>query len=404
MYDGVGWRLKCLRLRRKYESNKVLIALLRMKKLPSSSVRKLVRLIKNDDVLKIKALVEKGISLDQEVKFDSMMPARTLLDYACEVGARRVVAILVELGAELNAGRHSKPLITAVLFGRAQIAELLIKAGADPNVTIATVVSPSKRDRGYTALMTAASLPDKPDMLDLLLKSGANPHLATQMGRSALSVAVDHGNRHAVHALLKMGCRASGHELHLPAYRGDVEMVRSLIQAGADVNVERRREYGLADLSPLETAIDRRGSNIVDDGIWKNEKSRWAAENRKREAEENERYSIVIKDMIKAGADLNRITVDESPVYRAAKSGDLEIVKLLLNAGANPNAISQVPWKKIYQETALHRAAREGFLEVAQALVKAGAKIDTKDRNGHTPSDLAQKNGHLEVSRFLAQV
>ncbi len=375
-----------------------------MKKLPSSSVRKLVRLIKNDDVLKFKALVEKGISLDQEIKVGSAMPARTLLDYACEVGALKIVRFLIEQGAELNAGRHSKPLITAVLFGRAQIVELLIKAGADPNVTIATVVSPTKKDRGYTALMTAASLPDKPDMLDFLLKSGADPHLTTQMGRSALSAAIGRGNSHAVHALLKVGCRASGHELHLPAYRGDVEMVRLLIQAGADVNVERRREYGLADLSPLETAIDRRGSNIVGDSIWKNEKSRWAKENRKREAEENERYLGVIKDLIKAGADLNRITVDESPVYRAAKSGDIEIVKLLLKAGADPNAISQVPWKKIYQETALHRAAREGFLEIVQTLVKAGAKIETKDRNGHTPLDFAQKNGHLEVSRFLAQV
>jgi len=375
-----------------------------MKKLPSSSVRKFVKLIKNDDVLKFKALVEKAISLDQEIKVGSAMPARTLLDYACEVGARKIVKCLIEMGAELNARRHSKPLITAVLFGRAQIAELLIKAGADPNVTIATVVSPSKKDRGYTALMAAASLPDKPDMLDYLLKSGADPHLTTQMGRSALSAAIGHGNRHAVHALLKAGCRASGHELHLPAYGGDVEMIRLLIQAGADVNVERRREYGLADLSPLETAIDRRGSNMVDDGIWKNEKGRWATENRRRHDEENERYLDVIKDLIQAGADLNRITVDESPVYRAAKSGDLEIVKLLLKAGADPNAISQVPWKKIYQETALHRAAREGFLEIVQSLVKAGAKIDTKDRNGHTPLDLAQKNGHLEVSRFLAQV
>lgn len=364
---------------------------------------RLVRSIKNDDVLKFKAVVAKGISLDQEIKASSAMPVRPLLDYACEVGARKIVRFLIEQGAELNAGRHSKPLITAVLFGRSQIAELLLKAGADPNVTIRTVVSPSKIDHGYTALMTAASLPNKPAMLDLLLKFDANPHLTTQMGCSALGAAIGYGNRRAVHALLKVGCRASGHELPGPAYRGDVEMVRLLIQAGADVNLERRREYGLADLSPLETAIQQRGSNIVDDRGSKNEKGRWATENRRRHAEENERYLDVIKDLIKAGADLNRITVDEAPVYRAAKSGDLELMKLLLKAGADPNAISQVPWKKIYQETALHRAAREGFLEIVQALVKAGAKIDTKDRNGHTPLDLAQKNGHLEVSRFLAQ-
>ena len=101
---------------------------------------------------------------------------------------------------------------------------------------------------------------------------------------------------------------------------------------------------------------------------------------RKRHAKERRHYREIIEELVRAGAKLNHITVDESPLYRAAKGGDLEVVKLLLNTGADPNAaINVVPWKNLYRETALHAAARNGAIEIAKALIVAGA--DTKRNN-----------------------
>src|SRR5262249_1165664 len=153
-----------------------------------------------------------------------------------------------------------------------------------------------------------------------------------------------------------------------PVYEGNIQLVRLLIRAGVDVNVERRQKYGLADLSLLETAIQERAG--IRDTSWLGDlQRRGANEIRARDAKRSTEFLEIIKELLRAGADPNRVTVDMTPIYRATKANDLAVVKLLLKAGGDPNkAVSQIPWKKVYQENALHCAAKEGFLEIARAL------------------------------------
>jgi ankyrin repeat protein len=59
------------------------------------------------------------------------------------------------------------------------------------------------------------------------------------------------------------------------------------------------------------------------------------------------------------------------------------MVKVLLDAGANVNAVDRLG------RTPLHYAAAQGFDPIVEALRQAGAKVDDKDNQGNTPADLA---------------
>ena len=80
---------------------------------------------------------------------------------------------------------------------------------------------------------------------------------------------------------------------------------------------------------------------------------------------------------------------DPKPLYQAAQSGASEE---LIADGVNVNATAWTP---------LHLAARDGHLAVGKLLVAHGAKVNTKDRAGDRPLDLA--TDHRDVSNFLRQ-
>jgi ankyrin repeat protein len=73
----------------------------------------------------------------------------------------------------------------------------------------------------------------------------------------------------------------------------------------------------------------------------------------------------------------------------------MEIVNMLLEHGANPNATQErgfVP---------LHDAAANGNLALVQLLVKHGAQVNAKAEDGKTPADMATERGHKEVAEWL---
>ena len=79
----------------------------------------------------------------------------------------------------------------------------------------------------------------------------------------------------------------------------------------------------------------------------------------------------------------------------AAGYGHVDIVKLLLDAGADVNERSRV------SRTPLIWAAGSGQLNTVRLLLKNGADPDLVDSNGETAADLAAENGHDDVAHFL---
>ena len=89
----------------------------------------------------------------------------------------------------------------------------------------------------------------------------------------------------------------------------------------------------------------------------------------------------MVKALIENGADVNsRDSSQNTPLHLACDNGNLEMVMVLLEKGATIDAIN------IDEDTPLHFACLNGHTDLAMALIKKGADIYATDNNGSTPS------------------
>jgi ankyrin repeat protein len=104
--------------------------------------------------------------------------------------------------------------------------------------------------------------------------------------------------------------------------------------------------------------------------------------------------------LAKSGSDLNAVsrnTMKVAVINTAAASGNAEIVKLVLDAGARPDHQQQAGY------TSLHEAAAHNNLAMTQALLDAGADRDIKSDDGKTAFDMASEKGHTGVLELLSK-
>ncbi len=87
-----------------------------------------------------------------------------------------------------------------------------------------------------------------------------------------------------------------------------------------------------------------------------------------------------------------------TPLVDAARRGEVELVRSMLDDGADVNAAQGDGL------TALHASAERGHVEIAKLLIAAGADLDAETRIGHyTPLHLAGRAGHGHVVLALAE-
>lgn len=84
------------------------------------------------------------------------------------------------------------------------------------------------------------------------------------------------------------------------------------------------------------------------------------------------------------------------PLHSAVRSGHCQVTQLLLDSGADYN-LHGPPTSM----TPMNLASENGHIEVAQLLLKIGADIEIPESNGATPLYLASINGHTEMVRLL---
>ena len=389
----------------------------------------------------------------------------TALHWAVRYDDLDTADLLIRAGARVSATNREgvTPLQLAAMNGSAPMIDKLLKAGANPNAAL----TPS----GDTALMMAART-GKPEAVTVLLESGADVNAKESWGGTTpLMWAVSERHTAAVKLLLDHGADANarsnfvaaangrGFEGRTPiaaktdqkveefasgwltplmfaAREGDLESARLLVNAGANVNAiagDGKDALGLA----IFNGNYELGSFLIDSRSDVNHADTqgftplfWAVDRRNMETAPNFPWMVtadplpLIKKLLDAGANPNAL-INNTPrarmragsprivfataLMRAAFSADLELVKLLLSHNADPKIISSDG------ETMVEAAAGLGFiqgyskgktagerLEVVKLFVGLGADVNQADDYGITPLMVAGNMGDTAIIQYLA--
>jgi ankyrin repeat protein len=246
------------------------------------------------NVKQVQQLLDKGVKVDVTDPIDNS----TALIMAAEKGHKKVVTLLLENGADINAANNfGGTALHGALSGRhADLAQFLIKRGADVN---------SKHlGSNITVLMTAA-VQGYSGVVLTLLEKGADVNAKDMWGYTALVHAAGKGHGEIVKQLVKEGRwtnkeESFGRALAVAVGQGYTEIAKLLIEEGADLN-EKTAGFGF---TPLMIAANRGDTDII-------------------------------QALINKGADVNtKSTNGLTAMQLAENQGHNEIAKLLQTAGA----------------------------------------------------------------------
>lgn len=107
-------------------------------------------------------------------------------------------------------------------------------------------------------------------------------------------------------------------------------------------------------------------------------------------------YIDMVKFLLENGANINQITEGDPIIHEAVRSGNAEIVDLLVRYGADINATDSLG------QTALHESSSEDeWLDVTKYLVNKGVNIDALDGFNSTPLNASALHGCFETAKFL---
>lgn len=323
----------------------------------------------------------------------------TALMMAARTGKTGAVRTLLDLGAQVNAKESwggTTALMWAVSEGHPEVVKLLIERGADVNARSYFV--PSTTGRGFEG---TTPVPPSPDQEPTEFASGLFTPLMFAAREGGLESA-----RILVEAGADINARAGDGKdaLSLAIFNGNYDVASFLVDSGANVNQADAQRF-----TPLFWAVDRRNMETAPNFPWMVTADPLP----------------LIKKLLDAGANPNAL-VNNTPrarmregsprivfataLMRAAFSADLELVKLLLAYGADPNIISSD------RETVLMAAAGTGFingyhrarpaserLEVVKLLVELGQDVNAADSYGITPLMVAANMGELPIVQYLIE-
>ncbi len=245
--------------------------------------------------------------------------------------------------ASMATGDGATPLHAAAIAGQENVAEFLIGAGADINVHHRPNHRPGPLDPIPTPLYYAAS-GGYADVVRLLIEKGADMSVADTYYFSPLDAAILDGSKETVEVLAAGGADLDllGPDdvaaLHWAATMPHADIVRLLIQHGAEADVENTRGD-----TPLLYAV------------------------RGRDMTANQRKEIC--ELLLAGeANVNRRDpAGQTPLHAAVSEGDRGLVELFIAKAADTNA------KTHEGKTPLSLARERGHTEIAEFLRQHGA-------------------------------
>ena len=192
------------------------------------------------------------------------------------------------------------------------------------------------------------------------------------------------------------GCPCDEMELHIATEAGHEAIVRTLIDAIADVN--KAMDNGV---TPLYISAQNGHKTVVQVLIELGANVSKAMDNgatplyiAARNGDEN-----VVQALIEASADVNKAEVDDcvTPLCVAAFQDHETVVRSLIEASVDVNKAMD------NGGTPLYVAAHENHETVVRALIEAGADVNKAADNGGTPLFMATRNDHEAIVRALIE-
>ncbi|MDQ1473061.1 MAG: uncharacterized protein QOJ99_4541 [Bryobacterales bacterium] len=337
-----------------------------------------------DDLETARLLIDAGANVDATNRYGV-----TPLSLACTNGNASMVELLLNAKADPNFAlpEGETPLMTAARTGKADAVKTLLKHGGDVKAKEAT--------HGQTALMWAAA-EGNVAAVEMLVEFGADLHAVSKGGFSALMFAVREGQTGAVKALLKAGAsvnetlqapakQAGISAMGLAAANAHFELAAMLLDAGADPNAAGQgwtalhtitwiRHPGYASNDPAPTG----SGNMSSLEFVKKLVSKGADVN----ARMTKRTNVGLSSLNTSGA---------TAFLLAARTGDAEMMRLLVKLGADP----LLP--NVDNTTPLMVAAGVGtrspgedagtnpeVLEAVKVAIELGNDVNAVDKNGDT--------------------
>ncbi|RZF38209.1 hypothetical protein LSTR_LSTR005570 [Laodelphax striatellus] len=353
---------------------------------PQPETRSLVEACTDGDVGTVRKLLTEGRSVHETTE-----EGESLLSLACSAGYYELAQVLLAMNANVE-DRGIKgdctPLMEAASAGFTQIVQLLIEHRADVN---------AQSSSGNTPLMYACAGGHE-DAVRVLLEAGANVEDHNENGHTPLMEAASAGHVNVAKILLEHGAGINTHSnefkesaLTLACYKGHLDMVRFLLEAGAD----QEHKTDEMHTALMEASMDGHvevAKLLLDSGAQVNMPTD-SFESPLTLAACGGHVELALL-LIERGANIEEVN-DEgyTPLMEAAREGHEEMVSVLLNRGANINAQTEET-----QETALTLACCGGFMDVADYLIKNGAELEL---GASTPLMEAAQEGHLELVRYL---
>ena len=368
---------------------------------------------------------------------------------AAHVGKAAIAQALLAHGAHVDTRERNfgqTPLMVASRDGHVELAAVLLDAGADVNAQTAAeepprFVPPSESPEGLSrgsGIIRAGwpegrgkRFPAGGSKTPLLYATRAG-HLAMTRLLVERGANLDLADGNGVTPLINTIVNASIFRVNRAGTSDHLRIAHLLLDAGANVNA--MDWYGetplwvTVDMRNLELARTGNDRNVREEALALIERLLLAGADpnaRTREFPHERRYLVVVVGSV-AWVDLT----GQTPFLRAAAAGDVKVMHLLLEHGADPNigtyagttplmVAAGVNWAvaETYDEgpqalleavklahergndvnavnsmgvAAIHGAANRGANDVIEYLAANGARLDVADKQGRTPVDWAE--------------
>ncbi|HUI80650.1 MAG TPA: ankyrin repeat domain-containing protein [Bryobacteraceae bacterium] len=397
-------------------------------------VTPLLQASRNGDVETMRALLEAGA---EPTRWHA--EGETPLMAASRTGKVDAVQLLLAKGSFVNAAdpfQEETALMWAAAEGHLEVVKTLLAAGADPNLKahISTITERKDADHpsgGFTALMFAVRN-GHTDVAEALIKAGADLKATNADGATATIIAIVNDRFDLAKELLDRGADPNDGSLYFavdmhdattdmrahdgsrmqpdhPNKMTSLNLVKALLDLGADVNKPFTGALHSTTLccgaeinsSPFYRAAVAADVEALKLMLAHGAKIEWSPSEIKpkngkkpgpmgppgnRDVGRTPLMAAIKGGMgapIAGGPGFTRAI---PPPFREPGTRDrIEALKLLLAAGADPNA------KAPDGSTPLHQAVQEQQVEIIRVLAAAGGKLDAVNKDNLTPLLLAEK-------------